>query len=138
MGHKSSYSKYLKELGKGVIETTTITDASLASLMQSESDKIQELIKRNASVDDLLKSSKIFSDLLFNLVLVQLIPILKTSPKNTASGEDNSNNPSQDSNSDDAKNIVSEILNSSEDASKDELEVDASIASDRDSLDSAK
>lgn len=82
MGSKSRYSKYLKELGKGLIESTTVTDTSLASLLQAESEKVQELIKRNASIDVLVNSGKIFSDMMFNIALVQLIPLLKMKPVN--------------------------------------------------------
>lgn len=135
MGHKSDYSRHLKELGKGIIETTTITDASLASLMQSESDKVQELIKKNASIDDLLKSSKIFSDMLFNLVLVQLIPILKTTPKNNSPIESITNVLSQDSKNNAPNDIASQTINFSEDDLKDELEPKASTASEMDTSD---
>lgn len=138
MGHKSSYSKYFKELGKNIIETATITDNSLAALMQSESDKIQELIKKNASIDDLLKSSKIFNDMLFNLVLVQLVPILKTSPKNDSSREENNTNLSEDSNIDNTKNIVPQILNFSGGSTENKSELQISAAVDKDTNDGMK
>lgn len=91
MGSKSRYSKYLKELGKGLIESTTVTDTSLASLLQAESEKVQELIKRNASIDVLVNSGKIFSDMMFNIALVQLIPLLKMKPVNNIESLENQN-----------------------------------------------
>lgn len=81
MGHKSSSSRYLKELGKNLIESTNATETGIAALLQAESDKIQELIKRNVSTEILLNSGKIFSDMMFNIALAQMIPILKTNNK---------------------------------------------------------
>lgn len=89
MGNKSRYSKYLKELGKGLIDSTTVTDTSLAALLQAESEKVQELIKRNASIDVLVNSGKIFSDMMFNIALVQLIPLLKIKPVNNIESSEN-------------------------------------------------
>lgn len=96
MGSKSRYSKHLKELGKGIIESASITDTSLASLLQAESDKVYELIKRNASVDLLVNSGKIFSDMLFNIALIQLIPLLKIKPLNSTEAPENEDTDSKD------------------------------------------
>jgi hypothetical protein len=77
MGHKSHNSRRLREMEIKTFESSTLTETSLASLIKMESEKIQDLLKKNASTDTLLESSKIFSQTVYNIALAELIPLLK-------------------------------------------------------------